>query len=219
MEQIGLSRSDRLAALAQARLYLCTDARSGPEELRALVRGAFEGGVDIIQLRAKHAEAADELAAIAIVREEAQRAGKLFSANDRADIAQLSGADVLHIGQNDLRARQVRELGLTDVIVGLSSHDESQMRAAAANPDVDYFCTGPLWATPTKPGRAAVGLDLVRAAAESGTDKPWFAIGGINENNVDEVVDAGATRIVVVRAITEADDPRQAAARLRKRLN
>lgn len=214
----AMTRDQRLNALNDARLYLCTDARSGPDELRQLVRSAYEGGVDIIQLRAKHSEASDELAAIAIVREEAARTGKLFSANDRADIARLSGADVLHVGQRDLTPPQIRGLGLSHIVVGLSSHDEEQMRAAAANPEVDYFCTGPIWATPTKPGRAAVGLDLVRAAAATGTSKPWFAIGGVDQTTIDEVVEAGASRVVVVRAITEADDPRRAAQALRNRL-
>ena len=214
----ALPHPERLDALAQARLYLCTDARSGPDELRQLVRAAYAGGVDVIQLRAKHAEAADELAGLAILREEAARAGKLFSANDRADIARMSQADVLHVGQRDLTPQQIRTLGLDETVIGLSTHTPEQMEAARQNPDVDYFCTGPVWATPTKPGRAAAGLDLVRAASATQTTKPWFAIGGINESTVDEVVAAGATRIVVVRAITEADDPAAAAARLRQRL-
>ena len=102
--------------------------------------------------------------------------------------------------------------------MGLSSHDPAQVSAAAAHPDADYFCVGPLWATPTKPGRAAVGLSLVEHAASLGTAKPWFAIGGVDLSTVDQVIDAGASRIVVVRAITDAADPTAAAQELLSRL-
>jgi thiamine-phosphate pyrophosphorylase len=157
------------------------------------------------------------------------RHGRLWAVNDRADIAVLSGAPVFHIGQKDLPLKAARTLLNGNAAIGLSSHSPEQVDAAlaaAAGPSaLDYFCVGPLWATPTKPGRAAVGLDLVRyaaaavAGAEGQEDKPdggvpWFAIGGIDHSNVGEVVEAGARRIVVVRAITEADDPAAAAASL-----
>ena len=110
---------------------------------------------------------------------------------------------------------------LADIVLPPSvgaTHDPEQASAAAAQEGVDYFCVGPTWATPTKPGRPAAGLDLVRHAAALKTQRPWFAIGGIDEHNLDEVLEAGATRVVVVRAITEAADPRAAAAALRARL-
>lgn len=206
-------------ALTDARLYLCTDARSGPDDLRAFVRACYAGGVDIIQLRDKSLEAQDELAALAIVRAEARAAGKLFSANDRADLAVLSGADVLHVGQGDLRPADAARLA-PDALIGLSTHDEGQMGAALADPHVDYFCAGPIWATPTKPGRPGVGLDLIRATAltTGEADKPWFAIGGIDESTLPAVIDAGATRAVVVRVLTGSDDPEATARRLRARL-
>lgn len=203
--------------LDDARLYLCTDARGGPDDLRSFVRACYAGGVDIIQIRDKSLEARDELAALAIVAEEAARVGALVSANDRADLAALSGVEVLHVGQGDLRPSDAAGLVPT-AIIGLSTHDEEQMRQAEADPAVDYFCTGPLWATPTKPGRPGVGLDLVRAAAATGTDKPWFAIGGIDEETLPQVIDAGATRAVVVRVLTGAEDPEATARRLRARL-
>ncbi|WP_406817643.1 thiamine phosphate synthase [Mycobacterium sp. M23085] len=212
----------RLSALAAARLYLCTDARRERGDLAEFADAALAGGVDIIQLRDKGSageqrfgplEARDELAACRILAEAARRHGALFAVNDRADIARAAGADVLHLGQGDLPPAVARDIAGADVLLGLSSHDLDQAAAAAVSP-VDYFCVGPCWPTPTKPGRPAPGLGLVRAATELGIGKPWFAIGGIDERRLPEVLDAGARRIVVVRAITAAADPRAAAARL-----
>lgn len=206
------------APLASARLYLCTDARSGKGDFEQFVDAAFAGGVDIIQLRDKSIEAAEELELLEVLREAASRHRRLWAVNDRADIAALSGAPVFHIGQKDLPLAAARTL-LDSAAVGLSTHSPDQVDAAvaaAASPaGLDYFCVGPLWATPTKPGRVAVGLDLVRhAAAVAPGDLPWFAIGGIDHANVGQVVAAGARRIVVVRAITENPDPAAAAASL-----
>jgi thiamine-phosphate pyrophosphorylase len=193
------------------------------------VEAAFAGGVDIIQLRDKEIEAAEELELLAVLRAAAERHGRLWAVNDRADIALLSGAPVFHIGQQDLPVASARSLLGGNGVIGLSTHTPEQVEgairlsSALAAPDggLDYFCVGPVWATPTKPGRAAVGLELVEYAAEAvraaGGDQetvPWFAIGGIDLGNVEEVVAAGARRIVVVRAITEATDPAAAAAAL-----
>ncbi|WP_183044397.1 thiamine phosphate synthase [Pseudarthrobacter phenanthrenivorans] len=213
------------AGLQAARLYLCTDARRDRGDFEQFVDAAFAGGVDIIQLRDKSIEAAEELELLALLKEAAVRHGRLWAVNDRADIAVLSGAPVFHIGQKDLPLNAARTLLNGNAAIGLSSHSPEQVDAAlaaAAGPAaLDYFCVGPLWATPTKPGRAAVGLDLVKYAAaaagrqeESDGGVPWFAIGGIDHGNVEQVVEAGASRIVVVRAITEADDPAAAAASL-----
>lgn len=190
---------------------------------------ALAGGVDIVQLRDKGSageqrfgplEARDELAACEILADAARRNGALFAVNDRADIARATGADVLHLGQGDLPVRVARDIVGPDTLIGLSSHDAEQAAAASSSgPEgPDYFCVGPCWPTPTKPGRVAPGLELVRAAAALGTGKPWFAIGGIDAQRLPEVLDAGARRIVVVRAITAADDPRAAAAQLRSAL-
>jgi thiamine-phosphate pyrophosphorylase len=212
----------RLTRLATARLYLCTDARRERGDLAVFVHAALAGGVDIIQLRDKGSageqrfgplEARDELAACQILADAAHRHGALFAVNDRADIARAAGADVLHLGQGDLPLDVARDIVGADVLLGLSSHDPEQA-AAAAGGRADYFCVGPCWPTPTKPGRRAPGLGLVRTVAGLGTDKPWFAIGGIDEQRLSEVRDAGAGRIVVVRAITAAADPRAAAERL-----
>jgi thiamine-phosphate pyrophosphorylase len=214
--------------LSSARLYLCTDARKDRGDFGQFVDAAFAGGVDIIQLRDKTIEAAEELELLAVLKETAERHGRLWAVNDRADIAVLSGAPVFHIGQKDLPLAAARTLLNGNAAIGLSSHAPEQVDAAlaaAAGPaGLDYFCVGPVWATPTKPGRAAVGLELVKyAAAAAGAagqegqadgGVPWFAIGGIDHSNVEQVVEAGARRIVVVRAITEADNPAAAAASL-----
>ena len=205
--------------LADARLYLCTDARTGRGGLPALAEladAALAGGVDIIQLRDKGIEARAELAALAVLAEACERHGRLLAVNDRADVAHAAGADVLHLGQGDLPVPAARALLGEEVLIGRSCHAEAEADAAAVQPGADYFCTGPVWPTPTKPGRPAPGLELVRYAAALGTDRPWFAIGGIDQGNVREVLAAGARRIVVVRAITEADDPAAAAAALAK---
>ncbi len=205
----------RTERLADARLYLCTPDRPDlPEFLDAVLAG----GVDVVQLREKGVEAGRELDVLAIVAEVAGRHGALWAVNDRADVALASGSDVLHLGQDDLPVPQARRVVGPDVLVGLSTHDRDQAAAAAQAQGVDYFCVGPTWETPTKPGRPAAGLSLVRHAASLGTAKPWFAIGGISEANLSQVLDAGATRVVVVRALTEAVDPFAAAQALRARL-
>ncbi|MFE1955763.1 thiamine phosphate synthase [Streptomyces sp. NPDC059524] len=204
--------------LADARLYLCTDARRRQGDLPEFLDAVLAGGVDIVQLRDKGMEAGEELEHLAVFAEAARRHGKLFAVNDRADVAHASASDVLHLGQGDLPVPAARAIIGDDVLVGRSTHSDAEADAAAVEPGVDYFCTGPCWPTPTKPGRYAPGLDLVRHTAGLGTDRPWFAIGGIDLTNLDEVLDAGARRVVVVRAITEADDPGAAAAEFAKRL-
>jgi thiamine-phosphate pyrophosphorylase len=206
---------DRLAA---ARLYLCTDARERQGDLPRFLDTVLANGVDIVQLRQKGLEAGQELRYLEVFRRACAAHGALLAVNDRADIAYASGADVLHLGQDDLPATLARQILGTGPIIGLSSHAEAETAAASREPAVDYYCTGPVWPTPTKPGRPAPGLDLVRYAAGLGASRPWFAIGGIDEANLDQVLAAGARRIVVVRVLTDADDPGVAAARLAARL-
>jgi thiamine-phosphate pyrophosphorylase len=208
---------DRRARLADARLYLCTDGRRERGDLAAFLEAALRGGVDIVQLREKGLEARDELALLELVADAARRHGALWAVNDRADIAAAVGADVLHLGQDDLPVPYARRIVGGAPLVGRSTHDRDQVDAADAEPDVDYFCVGPTWPTPTKPGRPAPGLDLTRYAAARAT-RPWFAIGGIDADRLDDVLAAGARRVVVVRAITEAADPEAAARSLRARL-
>jgi thiamine-phosphate pyrophosphorylase len=212
--------------LATASLYLCTDARRERGDLAEFADAALAGGVDIIQLRDKGSpgeqrfgplEARQELEALEVLAEAARRHDALLAVNDRADIAVAAGADVLHLGQDDLPLPIARGILGQGTVIGRSTHDRAQASAAVTE-IVDYFCVGPCWPTPTKPGRPAPGLDLVRATAELATDKPWFAIGGIDEQRMPEVLAAGARRIVVVRAITGAEDPRAVAQRLKARL-
>jgi len=223
-------RRDRLAT---ARLYVCVDLSRGLEGLLEFADSAFRGGVDILQVRDKHAEAGAELEALRALRQIADRHGALLAANDRADVAALAGVDVLHLGQGDLSTADARTVVGPDVLIGRSTRTVEQLHEADQDPGIDYFCTGPIWSTPTKPGRAAVGLELARAAAQRGEDagstgtsgdaravdsagrKPFFAIGGIDLGRVPQVLSSGADRIVVVRAVTEAADPEQAARELR----
>ncbi|RLV55772.1 thiamine phosphate synthase [Aeromicrobium phragmitis] len=212
-----LDRTARRRRLADSRLYVCTDAR--PEgDLAGFLNAAFSGGVDIIQVRDKTIEAADEVSALETLATVARRHGALFAVNDRADVAALVRADILHLGQGDLSPRQAHSLLGSEVLIGRSTHSVDQLEAANEDEDVDYFCVGPVWETPTKPGRAAVGLDLLRHAAAVAT-KPWFAIGGIAPGDrLDAVLNAGAERVVVVRAVTQAPDPAAAATEIRGRL-
>ncbi|MFE3205500.1 thiamine phosphate synthase [Embleya sp. NPDC059237] len=209
------SRQERLA---DARLYLCTDARERQGDLPAFLDAVLGAGVDIVQLRQKGLEARPELEYLEVFRDACRRHGKLLAVNDRADVAHTIGPDVLHLGQDDLPVPAARAIIGGDVLIGRSTHAEAEVDAALVEPGVDYFCTGPVWPTPTKPGRPAPGLDLVRYTAALRPTRPWFAIGGIDLTNLDRVLAAGATRVVVVRAITEAADPAEATARFVERL-
>ncbi len=204
--------------LADARVYLCTDARKRQGDLPEFLDAVLAGGVDVVQLRDKGMEAAEELEHLRVFADACRRHGRLLAVNDRADVAHAARSAILHLGQGDLPVPAARAILGDDVLIGRSTHTEAEAAAAALQEGADYFCTGPCWPTPTKPGRPAPGLDLVRYTAALGTDRPWFAIGGIELGNLDEVVDAGARRVVVVRAITEADDPGAVAAEFAKRL-
>jgi len=204
--------------LADARLYLCTDARKEQGDLPQFLDAVLRGGVDIVQLRDKTMEAAEELEHLEVFADACRRHGKLLAVNDRADVAHAVGSDVLHLGQGDLPVPAARAVLGEEILIGRSTHAEAEVEAAVAEPGVDYFCTGPCWPTPTKPGRHAPGLPLVRYAASLASARPWFAIGGIDASNLDQVLDAGARRVVVVRVLTGADDPETAAAALAERL-
>ena len=194
--------------LSTARLYLVCPARS-----REWIAAAVRGGVDLVQLRDKSLDDAGLVeAARAFVGHDA-----LFILNDRPDLVETVQADGVHVGQDDLTPAEARALIGPERILGRSTHEPAQAAAADADPDVDYVAVGPVHATPTKPGRPAAGLHYVAHAAST-VAKPWFAIGGLDAGNVHEVVERGATRIVVVRAITEAEDPEAAARELRAAL-
>ena len=195
-------------ALRHASLYLILEAAAID-----VVEPALAGGVDVIQLRDKDSPDGDVVAAGRELAAVCRRHGALFFVNDRPDLALECGADGVHVGQDDAGVEAVRALAHDRLLVGVSTHSPDQVAAAEAS-DADYFAVGPVNETPTKPGRPAVGLELVRHAAAHAT-KPWFAIGGIDASNAGEVVAAGARRLAVVRAIRDAADPRVAAAELR----
>ncbi|MBJ7329556.1 MAG: thiamine phosphate synthase, partial [Solirubrobacteraceae bacterium] len=207
-----VTREERLARLQAARLYLVTPLAPGGRALEGVLSAALQGGVDIVQLRDKDADDGELLAAAAVARRLCDATGALLIVNDRPDLVEPARADGVHVGQDDATVAQARAIAGDDVIVGRSTHAPAQL-AAAADDGADYAAVGPVHATPTKPGRAPVGLDYVRHAADRAR-LPWFAIGGLMPENTGEVVAAGAHRIVVVRAIADADDPRAAAASL-----
>jgi thiamine-phosphate pyrophosphorylase len=194
--------------LATARLYLVCDARP-----REWLQAAVRGGVDMVQLRDR---SLDDDGLVAAARE-FRAAGALFILNDRPDLVEACGADGVHVGQDDASPAEARALVGAERIVGRSTHAPEQADSAEADHDVDYLAVGPVHATPTKPGRPAAGLGYVSYAARTVT-KPWFAIGGLDAANVAEVIECGASRIVVVRAITGTDDPEAAARTLRAAL-
>lgn len=204
--------------LAAARLYLCVDARKTQGDLPEFLDAVLAAGVDIVQLREKGLEAREELELLKVFAGACRRHNKLLAANDRADIALAAGADVLHLGQDDLPVPIARRILGYGPLIGRSSHDPGQADLAADEPGVDYFCAGPIWATPTKPGRPGTGRSLIEHVAEQKHERPWFAIGGISLENLDEVLAAGASRVVVVRAITDAGDPAAATRAFASRL-
>jgi thiamine-phosphate pyrophosphorylase len=214
----GDMAGDARARLADARLYLCTDARRSSGDLAPFLDAVLGAGVDIVQLREKGLEAGEELAVLEVFADACRRHGRLLAVNDRADVALAAGADVLHLGQDDLPVSVARRILGPGPLIGRSSHSPAQSDAAAAEPAVDYFCAGPVWATPTKPGRPATGPGLLAHVAHTAPARPWFAIGGISLSRLDDVLAAGATRVVVVRAITEAEDPAAATRAFARRL-
>jgi thiamine-phosphate pyrophosphorylase len=208
--------SERHARLAAARLYLVCDSKPGGRELPDVLRAAIAGGVDIVQLRDKHAGDAELARTARAAGELCRRLGALLIVNDRPQVAVQAQADGVHVGQHDTPVAEVRALVGPDALVGLSTHAPAEIDAVDAAL-VDYIGVGPVHATPTKPGRPAVGLALVAYAADHAS-VPYFAIGGIDSGNVAAVLAAGARRIAVVRAIAAAEDPGLAARTLRATL-
>jgi thiamine-phosphate pyrophosphorylase len=207
----------RRERLRRAHLYLVIDAEVDGRPADAVVEAALRGGVDLVQLREK--ERADEeiVAAGRRLRALCDEHDALLVVNDRPDLALACDADAVHVGQEDEAIAGVRRTVGDELLIGVSTHSPDQV-AAALEADVDYFAVGPVHATPTKPGRPAVGLELVRHAAEVAGERPFFAIGGIDTGNVADVAAAGAERVAVVRAIRDADDPGAVATQLRAAL-
>ena len=208
----------RRSALAEARLYFVTDGLGGAEGARGVVQAALEGGADVVQLRDRDLDRNALAETAAMFREAASAIGALFLVNDDPSLVGPFAADGVHVGQDDMDVAEARRIAGGGALVGLSTHSPDQLagaHAAAGEARPDYLSVGPVWETPTKPGRPAAGLEYVRHAAAQAT-LPWFAIGGIDAGSVDQVVAAGAERIVVVRAIRDAGDPSVAAGRLRR---
>jgi thiamine-phosphate pyrophosphorylase len=210
--------AERRARLARARLYLVCPERGAagaeePRELEQLVREAAAGGVDVVQLREKHLPD-EQLAALgSALRGPCERAGALLIVNDRPHVALTAGADGVHVGQDDMPVAEARELVGPDMLIGLSTHARAEIDAPDAA-QADYIGVGPVHETPTKPGRPAVGIELVRYAAGHART-PFFAIGGLHAGNLAPVLEAGARRAVVLRAIAAAGDPQAASRELR----
>ncbi len=203
----------RRERLRTARLYLCCDARPRGEDPEPLLRAALSGGVDIVQLREKSLPRREIERSALTFRRLCDTYSALFMVNDDPDLARACDADGVHVGQDDMAATEAREALGPDAIVGLSTHSEEQI-AAAAEQAVNYISVGPIWETPTKEGRPAVGLELISHAAANASH-PFFAIGGIDPSNAPQVVEAGARRLCVVRAIRDAEEPAVVAEQLR----
>ena len=210
-----MSHAPRLERLARARLYLVSGATPGGRPLADVLPAALRGGVDVFQLRCKREDDDVVLTAAQVAAAACREAGALFILNDRPDLVEAAGADGVHVGQDDMPVPRAREIVGGDRLVGQSTHSPPQVDAGAA---ADYIGVGPVHPTPTKQWRPAVGLELVRYAA-AGARVPFFAIGGLDEQNVGPVLSAGATRVAVVRAIADAADPEEAARRLRAALD
>lgn len=208
---------ERRRRLSQARLYLVCDSRPAGTSLEQVLPAAIAGGVDIVQLREKQLAGDALLVAARRVVELCAEHGALSVVNDRPDVALAVGADGVHVGQEDAPAGEVRELVGAELLIGLSTHAPAEIDAADRTP-VDYIGVGPVHTTPTKPGRPAVGTELVTYAATA-TKVPFFAIGGLDAGNLPAVLAAGATRVCVLRAIAEAGDPELAARQLRALLS
>lgn len=195
--------------LGRSLLYLVTPESPRMGDLDEFLPRVLEAGVDVVQLRCKQMEARELLERSAVVRRRTSEFGALFIVNDRVDVAIAAGADGVHLGQDDLPVAEARRQMGPVPVIGLSTHSREQL-IAAMHTEADYAAVGPVFPTPTKPGRPSVGLDLVSFAADR-APKPLFAIGGIDPSNVQRVVEAGASRIAVVRALVQADDPGAAA--------
>jgi thiamine-phosphate diphosphorylase len=209
-ESDGPLRRERLRT---ARLYFVCDARPSGD-LEGLLRAALGGGADIVQLREKELSRSEIERAAATYRRVADTFSALFIVNDDPELARACDADGVHVGQDDVSAEAAREMLGPNAIIGLSTHSEEQIAASAERP-VDYISVGPIWETPTKEGRPAVGLELIEHAAAQ-APHPFFAIGGIDPGNAGRVVEAGAQRLCLVRAIRDAADPAAVAGELRQ---
>jgi thiamine-phosphate pyrophosphorylase len=204
-EALGELRRQRLR---WARVYFVCEALPHGQDPEAMLNAVMAAGAGMVELRDREQPRNVIERSGRTFRRLADTYGALFIVNDDPYLAFELRADGVHVGQEDIAPAEARKIVGPDAIIGLSTHSRPQIEAASEEP-VDYISVGPIWETPTKEGRPATGLELIRTAAEIST-KPWFAIGGIDTKNVGEVVDAGAERLCIVRAIRDAEDPRAA---------
>jgi len=206
-----------VTGLGDRRLYLCTPDRP---DLSEFFRACIRGGVDVVQLRDKVLDARPLLARASLAADVCRAEGVPFVLNDRPDLALEIGADGVHVGQDDAPPALARRILGDGAIVGLSTHAPIELDAALALPAglIDYVSTGPVEATPTKPGRRGTGLDYLRyaAGATAACGLPFFVTGGVTPETLPAMLDAGARRFVVVRNLTEASDPEANARALRR---
>ncbi len=208
-----MSNSNLLQRLGQASLYVISGDEA-PQRQADILCAAIDGGVALVQLRNKSAQPSDLLAAARRVGDHARANGAIFVVNDHLDLAMEAGADGVHLGQDDLTVAQARDRWAG--LIGQSTHSLEQA-VSAQEAGADYIGVGPVYETPTKPGRAAVRLGLL-AEVDAAVSLPWFAIGGIDSGNIDLVIGAGASRVAVVRAVCHAPDPAGAARELLEHL-
>jgi thiamine-phosphate pyrophosphorylase len=208
-----MTGAERRARLDQARLYLCTGIRDGEADLERFLDAVLSHGVDIVQMREKDASEEDRREAAKVFRRLTDEHAALFVMNDDPNLAASTDADGVHLGQEDMPPEQAQEILGDDILIGRSTHSPEELTRALDEP-IDYLGVGPVNETPTKPGRKGVGLDYVSFAARSAT-KPFFVTGGMNQETIPAVLEAGASRVVVVRALTEAADPGAVAKQLR----
>jgi len=205
--------------LRSFRLYAVTDLKDVQPDTLSRIESAYEGGADIIQLRSKTLPDRILYDVGLRIRQIANRRRKLFFVNDRLDLALAVGADGLHIGQDDFPVSRIREIissTRAELFLGKSTHSLEQA-VAASSEDVDYIGVGPVFSTPTKPDYAAIGPELIRNVSNT-VKKPYVVIGGIDLQNIQIVLDAGARRIAVVRAIFQTGDTYESARQLRSKI-
>ncbi len=201
------------------RLYAVTDLRTENPGILEKIEAAYRGGADIVQLRSKVLSDAALIRLGLKIKRIAEKTRKLFFINDRMDLALATGADGVHLGQEDMPVRMACNLAKQagrKIWIGKSTHSLKQALAAVRE-GADYVGVGPVFTTPTKPRVKSVGLRFVQQAAEK-IRIPWVAIGGIDLGNIEDVVRAGATRVAVVRAIFAAKDSQCAASKLKHQL-
>lgn len=219
-----LIKNEKLIRLQNAKLYLIASRRDVPAErlyndnkFLSIIEKSIAGGVDIIQLREKNGSEKEIISLAKEIKKLTDKTDVLFIVNDRVDIALACEADGVHLGQDDLPMTEARKITPEGFIIGLSTHSEEQGKNGLTS-GADYLGVGPVFPTPTKPDYKAAGLEYVTWSCKNLNIIPWFAIGGIDITNIDKVIQSGASKIAVVRAIMEADNPKEIAQNLKGKL-